>query len=305
MRSRATAGDPTDRLGLLADPAVRSALSGELGREIEHHARIGSTQDRARALAEGGYGAVVVVADEQTAGHGRHGRTWVAPAGTALLASWVYRPLPADAALFALLASVAVARALAALGVPDAHLRWPNDVLLEAKKVAGSLADAVTGPAGGAMVLGIGVNVRQSERDLGELAATATSLSLEGHDVDRLALLARLTAQLDRIASGIEERRSALHEWRERSAMLGREVEVRSSVGTAIRGLARELAEDGALVLETASGPRRILAGEVSLVRASEGSGDPAAASLMRGWKGAPESRGQGPLRREPPARSR
>ena len=254
----------SDRLSLLYDPAVRSALSAELGREIEMHARVASTQARARELADAGSGPALIVADHQTAGHGRQGRAWIAPAGEALLASWILRPLPADPALFALLAGVAVARALADRGVPDARLKWPNDVQLSGKKVAGALADASTASADGALVLGIGVNVRQ--RDLGDLTATATSLALEGHDVDRLALLARLCRELDRIASGPEERRAALAEWRSRASMLGREVEVRAAGAAPVRGLARELADDGALVLRTASGDQRILAGEVSLL---------------------------------------
>ena len=255
-----------DRLYLLADPAVRSAISRELGRRVEHHARIASTQERARSRADGGERAVIVVTDEQSAGHGRQGRPWVAPPGSSLLASWVFRPLPADAALFALLAGVAVARALAELGVADARLKWPNDVQLSGKKVAGALADAATTATGGALVLGIGVNVTQTAADLGDLAAQATSCALEGHTVDRLALLARLTRQLDRIVAAPEERAAGLREWRARASMLGREVEVRSAAGPAVRGLARDLADDGALVLDTPAGPRRILAGEVSLI---------------------------------------
>ena len=255
-----------DRLGLLADAAVRSAISRELGRRIEHHARVGSTQQRARSLADAGEGEVIVVAEEQSAGHGRQGRAWVAPGGTSLLASWVFRPLPSDPALFALLAGVAVARALAELGVADARLKWPNDVQLSGKKVAGALADAVTSGSAGALVLGIGVNVLQTPGQFGDLAALATSCAIEGHPVDRLALLARLTRQLDRVATSPAERASALQEWRARASMLGREVEVRSATGTALRGLARELADDGSLVLETSGGPQRILAGEVSLI---------------------------------------
>jgi BirA family biotin operon repressor/biotin-[acetyl-CoA-carboxylase] ligase len=254
-----------DRLELLADPAVRSALSGALGRAIEHHALIGSTQERARALAELGGDDALVVADEQSAGHGRQGRAWLAPRGTALLASWIFRPLPADPALFALLAGVAVARALAMLGIPAARLKWPNDVQLGAKKVAGAIADAVSSAEGGAMVLGIGVNVHQTAADLGGLWPQATSLAVEGATVDRLALLARLTRELDRIAHTPAERRDALEEWRARASMLGAMVEVRSAAG-ALRGLARELADDGALLLETPSGTQRVLAGEVSLV---------------------------------------
>jgi BirA family biotin operon repressor/biotin-[acetyl-CoA-carboxylase] ligase len=258
--------EATDRLGLLADPAVRSAVSRELGLAIEHHDGLASTQERARALADRGAGPTVVVAEEQTAGRGRQGRAWLAPRGSSLLASWIFRPLPSDASLFALLAGVAVARSLAALGIGDARVKWPNDVQLGGKKVAGALADAATTATGGVLVLGIGVNVHQERSDLGELAGIATSCAIEGHAVDRLALLARLTPQLARIAASTAERAAALDEWRERSSMLGREVEVRASGGPALRGLARELADDGALVIETASGRQRIVAGEVSLV---------------------------------------
>lgn len=255
-----------DRLGLLADAAVRSALARELGWEAEHHERLGSTQERARQLADAGPGAVLVVADEQVSGHGRQGRPWIAPRGSALLASWVFRPLVAEPALFALLAGVAVARALADLGALDARVKWPNDVQLRGRKVSGVLADAVTAADGGALILGIGVNVHQSAADLGDLGATATSLRVEGLAVDRLALLARLCRQLIRVASSTGERRAALEEWRARSATLGREVEVRSPAGEAVRGVARAIADDGALVVDTANGPRTIVAGEVGLV---------------------------------------
>jgi BirA family transcriptional regulator, biotin operon repressor / biotin---[acetyl-CoA-carboxylase] ligase len=254
-----------DRLDLLRDAAVRSALELELGRRIEHHTRIASTQDRARSLADEGAAAAVVVADEQTAGRGRHGRAWHAPARHALLASWLFRPLPSDPALFALLASVAAARALAELGVDGARLKWPNDVQLSGRKVAGILADAVTDSAGGALVLGIGINVHQAAADLVDLAS-ATSLAIEGAAVDRLALLARLCGQLDRLAASPDERRAALEEWRVRSATLGREVEVRPASGSPLRGLARALADDGSLVLETTTGVERIVAGDVSIL---------------------------------------
>ncbi len=256
----------TDRLGLLADPAVRSALSSALGWEIEHHARIASTQDRARALADAGPGRALVVADEQTAGHGRQGRPWIARGGTSLLASWTFRPLVAEPGTFALLAGVAVARALASVGVAGAQVKWPNDVQLRERKVAGVLADAVTASDGGALVLGIGVNVHQSRDDLADLGNIATSLAAEGHVVDRLALLARLCTQLRRIVGSTDERRAALEEWRSRSSTLGREVEVRSASGGLVRGLARALADDGALVIDTADGPQHVVAGEVSVV---------------------------------------
>ena len=247
------------RLALLAIPAVRSALSLEIGRDIEYHAELASTQDRARALADAGAGPAVVVADHQTAGQGTRGRTWDAPAGTSLLASWLFRPAPAEPALFALLAGVAVARALARLGWSEASLKWPNDVESGHKKVAGALAHATTDAEGGSLVLGIGVNVHQRLDEFPpELRATATSLALAGKPVDRLSLFVELTRELDRVATP-PERAAALDEWRKRSTLLGREVEVTRDGRPVVRGVARDIAEDGALLV----GSERVVVGDV------------------------------------------
>jgi BirA family transcriptional regulator, biotin operon repressor / biotin---[acetyl-CoA-carboxylase] ligase len=247
------------RLALLAIPAVRSALSLEIGRDIDYTTALTSTQDRARALAAAGSGPAVVVADHQTAGQGTRGRTWDAPAGTSLLASWLFRPAPAEPGLFALLAGVAVARALARLGMVDASLKWPNDVQAGQKKVAGALAHATSDGEGGSLVLGIGVNVHQQPDDFApELRATATSLALAGHATDRLVLFVELARELDRVAVPAE-RHAALEEWRARSTLLGREVEVTHEGRHVLRGLARDIAEDGALLV----GSQRVVVGDV------------------------------------------
>ncbi|TMG47812.1 MAG: biotin--[acetyl-CoA-carboxylase] ligase [Chloroflexi bacterium] len=250
------------RLALLAIPAVRSALELELGRTIEYHVTLPSTQDRARELEASGSRRLVVVAEEQTAGRGTHGRSWRAPARTSLLASWLFRPAPAEPALFALLAGVAVARALDGLGVTGARLKWPNDVEVARKKVAGALAHATSDGEGGSLVLGIGVNVRQRRDDFPpDLRESATSLALAGHTVDRLMLLVRITRELDRVVDR-SERRAALDEWRGRATLLGQRVEVLHDGRPAARGIARDIADDGALIV----GDERIAAGEVRLL---------------------------------------
>ncbi|MDQ2914068.1 MAG: biotin--[acetyl-CoA-carboxylase] ligase [Chloroflexota bacterium] len=250
------------RLALLAIPAVRSALSLEIGRAIEYHEALASTQDRARALAAAGSPPSVVVADHQTAGQGTHGRSWSAPAGTSLLGSWLFRPAPAEPGLFALLAGVAVARALARVGMGGASLKWPNDVEAGHKKVAGALAHATTDGEGGSLVLGIGVNVHQGLDDFPlELRATATSLALAGHTVDRLSLFVDLTRELDRVAAPAG-REPALEEWRTRSTVLGREVEVVREGRPPVRGVARDIAEDGALLV----GSERVVVGDVRVL---------------------------------------
>ena len=251
------------RLALLAIPAVRSALSLEIGREIEYHETLPSSQDRARELAATGAGPSVVVANVQSAGQGTRGRSWHSPAGSSLLASWLFRPAPAEPGLFALLAGVAVARALEHLGMRDASLKWPNDVEAGQKKVAGALAHATTDAEGGSLVLGIGVNVHQRLDDFpAELRASATSLALVGHTVDRLSLFVGLTRELDRVALPAE-RSAALAEWRTRSTVLGREVEVTREGRPVVRGVARDIADDGALLV----GSERVIVGDVRALR--------------------------------------
>ncbi len=253
------------RLALLAQPAVRSAVSREVGREIEYHDAIASTQDRARELASAGAVGGIVVADEQRAGQGTHGRSWHAPKGTSLLASWILRPAPAAPALVAALSGVAVARALAGLGVATASLKWPNDVQLDGKKVAGALAHGTSDGSGGVLVLGIGINVHQRRDDFPpELRDTATSLALTGTGVDRLALLARLCGELHRLGEA-GEWPAALAEWRARSALLGRGVRVRLPDGATLEGTATAIDDEGALLVHTPSGVERVVSGEVSL----------------------------------------
>jgi BirA family biotin operon repressor/biotin-[acetyl-CoA-carboxylase] ligase len=108
-------------------------------------------------------------------------------------------------------------------------------------------------------VLGIGVNVHQTNEDFpAELRASATSLALAGHLVDRLSLFAALTRELDRVAAPAE-RSAALAEWRRRSTLLGREVEVTREGRPVLRGVARDIAEDGALLV----GSERVIGGDV------------------------------------------
>lgn len=250
---------------LLEHAAVRSAVGRELGRDIEYHASIDSTQTRARALADGGSGPLIVVADEQRAGQGTHGRTWHAPGGASLLASWVLRPAPATPGLFAALSGVAIARALDGLGATGAHLKWPNDVQLAGKKVAGALAHGSSDGGGGLLVLGIGVNVHQRAEDFPEeLRPTATSLAIAGRPADRLALLARITGELDRLEDKAERTR-AMDEWRERSSVTGKRVEVRIAGRETLRGVATAIDDEGALLVRTDAGVERVIAGDVRL----------------------------------------
>ena len=222
-----------------------------LGRPRLHLRRTDSTNDRARALAlAGAPHGTLVTAGEQLAGRGRQGRAWTAPAGRALLASVVLREVPP---LLALASAVAVADVVGA----DARIKWPNDVLVDGRKVAGILAEGR--PQEGWAVLGIGVNVAVRAEDLPpELAGRAAGLGLEPAAIEP-TLAALLTALERRLA---EHSAATLAAYRARDALLGRAV--RWAHG---EGVAAGVDGDGRLLVDLPGGGAAVLdAGEVHLV---------------------------------------
>jgi BirA family biotin operon repressor/biotin-[acetyl-CoA-carboxylase] ligase len=221
-----------------------------LGTPQLHLRETTSTNDRARALAAAGapHGTLVTAAS-QTAGRGRHGRTWSAPPGRALLMSLVLRD---PRRLLPLAGAVAVAGAAG----PAARIKWPNDVLIDGRKVAGILAEGR--PQEGWAVLGIGLNVAVRPADLPpELRETAGTLGREPADV--APMLAGLLRALERaLELGDAE---LLDAWRGRDALLGREIAWAGG-----RGRAAGIDSGGRLVVELDGGGRTALeAGEVHL----------------------------------------
>jgi BirA family transcriptional regulator, biotin operon repressor / biotin---[acetyl-CoA-carboxylase] ligase len=221
-----------------------------LGRPRLHLRETASTNDRARALAAAGapHGALVTAA-AQTAGRGRQGRRWSAPAGRALLASLVLRDPPV---LLPLYGAVAVAETVGSA----AAIKWPNDVLVDGLKVAGILAEGR--PADGWAVLGIGLNVAVRIANLPpELHATAGTLGLEPCDVE--PVLARLLAALERVLA--LDTAALLDAYRARDALRGREV-----AWSGGQGRAEGIDGAGRLVIALRDGGHAALdAGEVHL----------------------------------------
>jgi BirA family transcriptional regulator, biotin operon repressor / biotin---[acetyl-CoA-carboxylase] ligase len=181
--------------GLLTPENVVPRLRGRLGRPYRFVERTGSTQ---RLLGADDPEGAVAVADEQTEGRGRLGRQWLAPAGTSLLVSILLRPdvEPARLPELSLVAGRACAEAIAETAGVETDVKFPNDVLVRGRKVAGILAEA----SEGRVVLGIGVNVSQAAGELPAEARTpATSLLLEtGREIDRAELLVALLDRLER-----------------------------------------------------------------------------------------------------------
>jgi BirA family transcriptional regulator, biotin operon repressor / biotin---[acetyl-CoA-carboxylase] ligase len=225
-------------------------VTGRLGSPRLHLRVTTSTNDRARALAQQGapHGTLITAA-EQSAGRGRQGRTWSAPPGRALLLSLVLRDPPA-------LLPLAAALAVAEVAGPRARIKWPNDVLLDGRKVAGILAEGR--PHEGWAVLGIGLNVAVRVDELpSDLRATAGTLGLEPADLE--PTLERLLAALERVLSLDDA--ALLDAYRQRDALRGREVSWADGTGRAAG-----VDGSGRLLVELADGGRRALsAGEVHL----------------------------------------
>jgi BirA family biotin operon repressor/biotin-[acetyl-CoA-carboxylase] ligase len=253
--------------------------TGALGRRLLVRDTTASTNDDAwAALAELGDG-VAVVALAQERGRGRAGRAWAHVPGRGLALSVALR-LGCDArqaGAIPLAAGLAVARAAHALGVAAARLKWPNDVLVEGRKLAGILCELKRGvPAGGgrgggdAVVIGVGLNVRHAREDFPEeLRERATSLALEGSDASLEEAAAETLSQLEPVWRELQEgdRGALLAEWSRWCPSWGERLRVRTPAGE-IAGTALRLDPDGALVLREDSGREvAVAAGDVETGR--------------------------------------
>lgn len=248
---------------------VSQALRGKrLGRELNYRLRVSSTQDVARAAAEAGAPeGFIALAEEQTRGRGRLGRSWISPPGVNLYLSILLRPEPSHLRAIAMAAPLAVCYAVEATTPLRAAIKWPNDVLVNGRKLAGLLIETeFSGEAVAFSIVGIGVNVNMETSRIAEIRETATSLREElGHPVSREAVLIALLDHFDRLYTALREGRSSYEAWKARLITLGQEVRVR--IGDRVEeGLAEDVQDDGALVLRRADGSRlTIEAGEVTL----------------------------------------
>jgi BirA family biotin operon repressor/biotin-[acetyl-CoA-carboxylase] ligase len=245
----------------------------DLGQVIHWYEELPSTSDLAKELAEeGAEHGEVVVAEAQTAGRGRRGRSWASPPRRNLYFSVVLRPdlPPSRAPELTLVGSVALCDALRQAGV-DAGIKWPNDLLASGRKIGGILTELAADPDRVQwVVLGAGLNVNARREDFPpEVREDATSVLLERGQAAPRALFAAacftaLEGWLDRHA---EEGFGVVREaWRARSVTLGREVSVKVDGGEVL-GVAEDLDEGGALLVRTAAGVERILSGDVALLR--------------------------------------
>ena len=253
------------------DRARRSLETKRIGCKFHYFSETDSTNTQARRLAQtGAVEGEVVVAEAQTQGRGRLGRVWQSPPFVNLYISIVLRPnlLPANAPQITLMAAVALAETVEFFLGRSAAIKWPNDILLDGKKLAGVLSEAACDSERVEyVILGIGLNLNYHVHEMPlELRTRATSLGyLMGQPVDRESVLRRLIQDLDRCYGELETCgfEALRRRWEERFIWRGRRVRVELGDQVLI-GRAQGIEPGGALILEAEDGQRRsIVAGDV------------------------------------------
>jgi len=257
---------------LLTPSEIKPILKSKwIGKRIHHFQTVDSTNSKAYALAlNGAEEGEVVIAESQEKGKGRLGRQWFSPPFLNIYVSLILRPKipPHQASLVTLMAAVATADAIRTFSGLLPLIKWPNDILLRDRKVAGLLneihseVDRVH-----FVVLGIGINMNIDETMFSkEIRDVATSLKIEtGQTVSRKAFLEPLFEELERWYAIFSEKGSAmiLNAWRDRAHIRGKQVKV-TSFGETLVGRAIDVDSDGALILETKDGTqKRVVAGDV------------------------------------------
>ncbi|SHH42321.1 BirA family transcriptional regulator, biotin operon repressor / biotin-[acetyl-CoA-carboxylase] ligase [Caloranaerobacter azorensis DSM 13643] len=243
-----------------------------IGRKIIHFDSIDSTNIKAKQLAaEGAKEGTVVIAEEQTMGRGRLGRGWVSPKGKGIWMSIILRPNidPIDASKVTQIGAAAVWSALSKVGV-DAYIKWPNDIVLNGKKVCGILTEmSAELNRINYLVIGIGVNVNINSQEIPkEINNIATSIKAEvGHDVDRKFITAEILNNFERFYNELIKYgsiKTSIEICRKASILLGREIKIITNKGER-RAKAIDITEQGELLIEENGKIEKLISGEISV----------------------------------------
>ena len=238
-----------------------------VGQRIIHFRRLSSTMEVARQEAQqGAPEGTVIIAEEQTTGRGGIKRHWLSPKGSISLSIILY-PDAAYMPSLIMLTSLAVVRSIEAVAGLKPGIKWPNDTLINGKKVCGILIEgSIRGNTVDYAIIGIGINLNLKLSDFPEISQTATSLSDElGREVPPLDIIRYLLVEVERLYLNLQAGDSIYEEWRDNLVTLGRPVQVTWG-DTAYEGMAESVARDGSLLLRQSDGNLiRIVAGDVTL----------------------------------------
>ena len=238
-----------------------------IGQRVIYYPRLASTMEVAKQeVQQGATEGTVVIADEQTAGKGRLKRVWLSPKGNIAL-SIILHPSVAHLPSLIMLASLAVIHSIEAVTGLKSQIKWPNDVLINGRKVCGILIESeVQGNIVNYAIIGIGINVNLRLTDFPEIRLTATSLSDElGKSVACLSVVRYLLVDMERLYLALQAGESIYEEWRDSLVTLGRMVRVESGE-TTYEGVAESVAKDGSLLLRHSDGSlAKIVTGDATL----------------------------------------
>ena len=261
----------------LIDPVLLKARLGFLAGRFDVDALDecdSTSSELLRRADKGAPAGTVIVADRQSAGRGRRGRTWLSAPAASLTFSllWRFTGPPGQLAGLSLAVGVALARGLENLGASGIRLKWPNDVLLEGDgdfaKLAGILIELASDRRGTQAIIGIGLNLQPPAEDLPQPAAglAQAMTNLPDRHVVLASILSALAEVLESFA--VDGFFGLKTEWQQRHAWQGLAVQVLGDDAEALVGICLGVDDDGVLLLETAAGVQRILSGDVSLRRA-------------------------------------
>ena len=243
-----------------------------IGRHILHFDSISTTMNAAhKAAKEGAAEGTIVLAEEQTAGRGRFGRSWITPKGSTIAISVVLHPHLPHLSKLNMVASLAVVRSIESVTYLKPLIKWPNDVLIQGKKVSGMLIDSsVRGEEVEYAIVGIGINVNLDVTRFAEISSIATSLSSQlGREVSRLRVLQHLLREMEELYLMVRRNEPVHEEWQKYLETLGKEIEVRwggDEKARAEKGYAEAVDENGNLLLRRSDGSLvTVAAGEVTL----------------------------------------
>jgi BirA family biotin operon repressor/biotin-[acetyl-CoA-carboxylase] ligase len=227
-----------------------------VGRSILHYPSLPSTMDFAKKLAAEGMGeGAVVLCDEQTEGRGRQGRKWFDSPASSILMSIIFRPTVEQLPQLNMLASLAIVLTIERVAGVKSAVKWPNDVLIKGRKVAGILVENVfEGHALQASIVGVGLNVALDVTAHPEITTIATSLSAElGRELHRDEVLKPLLEEMDTLYQAVKRNEDVYHQWLPHVETLGKTVRIKSGQSVE-EGLAQSIGPDGSLTLRRADG---------------------------------------------------
>jgi BirA family biotin operon repressor/biotin-[acetyl-CoA-carboxylase] ligase len=247
----------------------KSFASSLIGKQVYHYKSVTSTMIVGRKLAkEGAYEGTIIIADTQTSGRGRLDRTWLSPENN-LYMSIILHPSLSDLPKLIMVASVGIVKAIKQVSGLGASIKWPNDVLINGKKICGILIEnEIEGTTVNFSVIGIGVNIDLDTSACIEIASTATSLKQESNKIfSKIEVATAIIAEINKQYLSSKSNMSVYYEWRDYMNIIGKSIKIQSGQDI-VQGTVEDVNDRGSLILRHGDGSLlEIFSGDVTIVK--------------------------------------